>query len=193
MLWERNVVDSLKFDPHAQTQWYIVDRKHGRGLVCCKIRATSFKQLTSGAFLQVKQFTSPSFFCFHTVNAWEEKGTGNDSVDIVCEVVEMPDAKILELLRYEYIVSSEAAHTRPVGGAVDQSHPNLQLVRYRLENIPAEHQTASRCVPAPTKKIIRHALHCSVVIRSTLATWPKTKACLNQRRETCGVEEMLYT
>lgn len=33
VLWERNVADSLKFDPTAQAQWYVVDRRHGRGLV----------------------------------------------------------------------------------------------------------------------------------------------------------------
>lgn len=48
----------------------------------------------------------------------------------------MPDAKILELLRYEYIVSSEAVRTRPVGGEVDKSHPTLNLVRYRLDEVP---------------------------------------------------------
>lgn len=99
-------------------------------------------------FAQVKQFTSPAFFCFHTVNAWEETGANDDSVDVVCELVEMPDAKILELLRYEYIVSSEAAHTRPVGGAVDKSHPTLKLARYRLENVALKNKSTASMAPA---------------------------------------------
>lgn len=79
-------------------------------------------------------------------------GTGNDVVDIVCELVEMPDANILELLRYEYIVSSEAAHSRPVGGAVDKSYPSLNLVRYRLEHVAIENKSTDQIAPA--KKVM---------------------------------------
>ncbi|KAK5110588.1 hypothetical protein LTR85_000988 [Meristemomyces frigidus] len=154
MLWERNVVDSLKFDPSAKTQWYAVDRKHGRGLVSRKTNVHCDLSWETDALglVQVKQFTSPSFFCFHTVNTCEEQGTSDDVVDIVCELVEMPNANILELLRYEYIVSSEAAHTRPVGGVVDQSHPTLHLVRHRLEHIAAKRWSTDS--PVPTKKIM---------------------------------------
>ncbi|KAK6441671.1 hypothetical protein LTR95_002087 [Oleoguttula sp. CCFEE 5521] len=129
MLWERNIIDALEFDPNAQTHWYVIDRKHGRGVV--------------------KRFTSPAFFCFHTVNAWEETGANNDMVDIVCELVELPDAKILELLRYEYIVSTEAVQSRPLGGA-DKSIPTSHLVRYRLEQVAIEGKSTER--PAPAKR-----------------------------------------
>lgn len=74
-------------------------------------------------------------------------------VDIVCELVEMPDADILELLRYEYIVSSEAAHTRPVDGAVDKRHPTLHLVRHLLENIPVKDKSSNGLSPSSTKKV----------------------------------------
>ncbi|KAK6440866.1 hypothetical protein LTR95_002908 [Oleoguttula sp. CCFEE 5521] len=130
MLWERNVIDALKFEPTSPTHWYVVDRKHGRGVV--------------------KEFTSPSFFCFHTVNAWEERGVSNDVVDIVCELVELPDTKILELLRYEYIVSSEAVQSRPLGGTEDKSIPTSHLVRYRLEQIAVREKSTDR--PASAKR-----------------------------------------
>lgn len=78
------------------------------------------------------------------MNAWEEKGSKDGVVDIVCELVEMPNANVLQLLRYEYIVSSEAAHTRPVDGAVDKSHPTLDLVRYRLNDVAIKGSSAER-------------------------------------------------
>lgn len=33
ILWQRNIVDALKFNPEAKTQWYVIDRKYGRGVV----------------------------------------------------------------------------------------------------------------------------------------------------------------
>jgi hypothetical protein len=34
ILWNRNLLDSIKYDASASTKWYVVDRTSGRGLVC---------------------------------------------------------------------------------------------------------------------------------------------------------------
>ena len=33
MLWERNMLDAMQFDPNAQSIWVVIDRHHGRGVV----------------------------------------------------------------------------------------------------------------------------------------------------------------
>lgn len=82
------------------------------------------------------------------MNAWEEKGKTNGDVDIVCELVELPDADVLELLVYEFLSSSEAATARPVEEDRDVS---INLVRHRLQSVPATGDSKSQSV-SPTKK-----------------------------------------
>ncbi|OOF90884.1 hypothetical protein ASPCADRAFT_134911 [Aspergillus carbonarius ITEM 5010] len=69
ILWERNLVDSIKFDPSLQTRWYVIDRKNGRGVVA--------------------NYLSPAFFSFHTINAWQ-KANDDDTVDIICDIIQYP-------------------------------------------------------------------------------------------------------
>lgn len=33
ILWERNILDAMQFDPHAETVWVVIDRHHGGGVV----------------------------------------------------------------------------------------------------------------------------------------------------------------
>jgi torulene dioxygenase len=47
------MLDALgEFDASKPTKWYVVDRKLGKGVVA--------------------KYESNPFFCFHTINAWEE-------------------------------------------------------------------------------------------------------------------------
>lgn len=118
ILWERNLLSALRpFDASEQTTWLVIDRRRGRGLV--------------------RKFTSPAFFCFHTVNAWEvpsKDGTDSAAVDIVCELAEFKNMDILHRFYYENLVSDEANVT-----AFNEKHArhdsDLSLTRYRLENI----------------------------------------------------------
>lgn len=36
ILWNRNLLDSIKFDANASTSWYVIDRRFGQGLVSDK-------------------------------------------------------------------------------------------------------------------------------------------------------------
>ncbi|PYI28841.1 hypothetical protein BP00DRAFT_497037 [Aspergillus indologenus CBS 114.80] len=120
VLWERNLLDAMRFDPETPTRWYVVDRKAGRGVVAT--------------------FASPAFFSFHTINAWqtddadgEEEGPRDGTTDIICDLIQYPTDKMLHRVYYESLVSTGPKVEKYSGS--DRSRP--RLVRYRLSGIPS--------------------------------------------------------
>lgn len=111
ILYERNLLDAMKFHSNASTMWIVVDRHKGRGVV--------------------KKFKSPAFFCFHTVNAWETSKYGGETVDITCELVEFKSMDILQRFYYQNLVSDQPG--------VTERNPDTEtprLTRYILADIP---------------------------------------------------------
>ncbi|KAL4992669.1 carotenoid oxygenase [Aspergillus falconensis] len=110
VLWERNIIDALKFNPNAEAKWLVIDRRKGRG--------------------HVATFTSPAFFSFHTVNAFQEENE-DGTVNVCCDIVQFANDAVLRHLYYENILST--GHGTPVYEAGKPS-----LVRYKLPAIPRE-------------------------------------------------------
>lgn len=74
-------------DPSKPAKWYVIDRKNGKGLVAT--------------------YDSPAFFCFHTINAWEEPSKEDPTqTDIVADLVRMDNTDFLKFLYYENMKSS---------------------------------------------------------------------------------------
>ncbi|KKK21384.1 hypothetical protein AOCH_000719 [Aspergillus ochraceoroseus] len=109
VLWGRNIIDALKFNPHAQTKWYVVDRKGGRG--------------------QVVTFQSPAFFSFHTVNAFQEAKSEKGTVDILCDIIQYPDDRLMRNLYYENVLSTGS-------GRPPHESASPTFVRYKLAGVP---------------------------------------------------------
>jgi torulene dioxygenase len=89
ILWTKNIVDALaEYDPDRPCKWYVVDKKpveeRGRGLIAT--------------------FESDPFFCFHTINAYEELND-NGKVNIVADVVAYEDLDILKRLYIDNLLS----------------------------------------------------------------------------------------
>ena len=110
ILWERNLLDAMKFDPKASAKWVVVDRKHDRGVVAT--------------------FSSPAFFSFHTINAWQQDN--GDEVDIMCDLIQFPNMDILYKMYYENMISTGRG-TEKYSGKTG-SYPSF--ARYRLAGIP---------------------------------------------------------
>jgi torulene dioxygenase len=113
VLWERNMVDAMRFDPSVQTRWYVVDRKENRGVVAT--------------------FLSPAFFSFHTINAWQADN-GDGTVDIMCDIIQYPTDEMIQRGYYEAMVSTGSDVEKYFGS--EASRPSL--VRYCLSSVPKE-------------------------------------------------------
>ncbi|KAH6623309.1 carotenoid oxygenase [Chaetomium tenue] len=122
ILLEGNLKGGFKpFDPSETCHWYVIDRRHGKGLVA--------------------EFASPARFFMHTVNAFEDPDTG----DILCEFVDYPNRYIIESSYYDVLLNrnNAAAHFWTANQLHHQSFP--RLARYRLPKTEF-----SSSLPAPT-------------------------------------------
>jgi torulene dioxygenase len=90
ILYHKNVVDAIApFDSNSKASWYVIDRKHGKGLV--------------------GTYQSDPFFCFHSVNAWEEPNpTDAKKTDIITELSMYENTDVIHRFFYDNLVSSIA-------------------------------------------------------------------------------------
>lgn len=104
-------------DPSKPATWYVIDRKHDQGLVAT--------------------YESPAFFCFHTINAWQEPSKEDPSeIDIVADLVRTDSVAIIDLLGYEFIKSSLSKAKEYMA---NRGHDlNSTITRFRLPNILRE-------------------------------------------------------
>ncbi|KAJ0417651.1 carotenoid oxygenase [Aspergillus carlsbadensis] len=130
ILWERNVIDALKFHREAKCQWYVVDRRRERGVVAV--------------------FESPSFFAFHTVNAFEEEREDGKGLDVFCDLAQFKDDYVMRNLYYENVLSTGS-------GVAPHEFANPVIVRYKLANVPKT-GTKKDITPVEVIKTIEQAV-----------------------------------
>ncbi|KAK3300904.1 retinal pigment epithelial membrane protein-domain-containing protein [Chaetomium fimeti] len=108
IVWEGNLHDSLKpFDPAETCRWFVVDRRHGKGVVA--------------------EFASPARFFFHTVNAFED-----DDGDVFCEVTDYPNRYIVDCYYYDVILDRNGKATEFWTDGQLAHKSFSRLARYRL-------------------------------------------------------------
>lgn len=117
-LWTRNLAEA--FAPYDKTKpatWFVIDRKPGgRGLV--------------------KTFESDAFYAFHTINAYEVEGKGEDAseVDIVADVCTFDNIDSITRLYIDNLLSdSPAAKKR----CEEDRFWSARYSRYRLAGVPS--------------------------------------------------------
>jgi len=88
ILYHKNILDAIApFDPKSHATWYVVDRKHGKGIVAT--------------------YESQPFFCFHTVNAWEEPSSQDPTkTDIITEFSMFENTTVLHRFYYDNLLAS---------------------------------------------------------------------------------------
>jgi torulene dioxygenase len=116
MLWTRNIIDAIKdYDPSCPTKWYVIDR-HGGGLVAT--------------------YESPTFYAFHTINAWTEPSkTKEGTVDIVAEVAAYESLDIIKKVYYDNLMSNGKDVQKYQASLIPDS-ARSRLRRYRLPQVP---------------------------------------------------------
>lgn len=117
VLKEKSFMDSIiPTDPSQPATWYVVDRKHGKGLVAT--------------------YESPAFFCFHTINAWQEPSKEDPTkTDIVADLVRMDSTDFITSLYYDNLISS-----RPSAKEYTAHRKNSlrsTITRFRLPALPS--------------------------------------------------------
>jgi torulene dioxygenase len=104
------------FDASKPATWYVVDRKGSRGLLAT--------------------YESRPFFCFHTINAWQEPSADDpNQTDIVAELIIFDDLTILEKFYYENMLSSSPSAKAFAQGKRDGCRS--ALTSFRLAGIPS--------------------------------------------------------
>ncbi|KAJ7695907.1 carotenoid oxygenase [Mycena rosella] len=102
VLWTRSLLDALAdFDSSATANWFVIDRRHGNGVVA--------------------KFESNAMFVFHTVNAYEV-ASKQDRVDIVCDVMQYRNMDVLEKFYYENMISTASGAGNPINPAFKKPH-----------------------------------------------------------------------
>ena len=110
LMWEKNIISSIEpFDEAKLCKWYIVDRRHGRGVVA--------------------RFETPAGFFFHSANAFEEPTADGRSVNLFCDYVAFPNFDILHGLYYENLLNRTNFWT---SGRVENAAPSLTRYRFRI-------------------------------------------------------------
>ena len=112
LLWEKNILDAIgPLDPSIPSTWFVVDRKHGKGVVAT--------------------YESSSFFCFHTINAWEEPSPNDPSTtDIIADLCAYDNCDILKKNYYENLKATSPTSRAYVGEKGDSARPAIK--RWRL-------------------------------------------------------------
>ena len=114
VLWTRNILDALDFDPNKKNLWLVVDRQHGQGLV--------------------GMFESDPFFAFHPVNAWEQASeTEPGKVDIVTDIPTYPNLDILKRFYYHNMKGTAPGARNYVDGKGETC--KASLTRFRLPGV----------------------------------------------------------
>ncbi|KAG9187253.1 torulene dioxygenase [Alternaria panax] len=88
LMYNKNVVDSIApFNPDSKATWYVIDRRHGKGLVAT--------------------YVSDPFFCFHSINAWEEPSASDPrKTDIITELSMFENLDVIKRFYYDNVISS---------------------------------------------------------------------------------------
>ncbi|KAJ4352593.1 hypothetical protein N0V95_004098 [Ascochyta clinopodiicola] len=116
LLYHQNMVQAIApFDPTSKAMWYVVDRTHNRGLVAT--------------------YSSDAFFCFHSVNAWEEPSASNPSqTDIVTELSIFENTDVIHRFYYDNLLSSLSIPDAGYAGKKRLSCLPMQA-QFRLANV----------------------------------------------------------
>lgn len=114
ILWTKNVVDAIEFNPNKKNKWLVVDRLHGKGLVGV--------------------FRSDPFFAFHCVNAWDtESETEPGKVDIFAEIPIYENLDVLKRFYYENMKGTSKEATDYTGEKGQTSRASL--TRWKLPSV----------------------------------------------------------
>lgn len=131
--WKRNLLDAIRpYDPSRKTQWIVVDRKHGKGVV--------------------GRFETEGRFFFHTVNAFEEKaGPDSSDINLYCDVIDFGSHEFIHSLYLDVVLDRDSA--------AKKFYADEQRARNSLAHLTRYHFTINPNSPSnklPTSKDLKN-------------------------------------
>ncbi|RMZ82590.1 hypothetical protein DV738_g1514, partial [Chaetothyriales sp. CBS 135597] len=113
VLWNRNIVDAISYDPSHPATWFVIDKNpEGRGVVA--------------------SYESDPFFCFHSINAYEEPSADGTTVDIFADLAGFSNMHVIDRFYYENLMSDSP---NAVKWSSDESiRPTYR--QYKLASVP---------------------------------------------------------
>ncbi|EGC44076.1 retinal pigment epithelial membrane family protein [Histoplasma capsulatum var. duboisii H88] len=136
ILWHKNIIDAMAdYDPSKKTTWYVIDRRPadqgGKGLVAT--------------------YKSDPFFCFHTINAYEEPALDDSgSVDIVADLTAYNNLDVLKRFYLSNIISTSPDASKYAAGTNDASRGLYK--RFRLPSLPVPSASSSTSTSSSRKR-----------------------------------------
>ncbi|MCJ1288065.1 hypothetical protein MMC26_007418 [Xylographa opegraphella] len=137
LVYEKNIVESIApLDPAKPVKWYVIDRSTAqRGVIAV--------------------YHTPAFYCFHTINAYEEpSSTVPGETDIIADLCGYDDLSLIHRFYYENVLSNAPGALKYTGGKGENTRS--WLGRYRLPGVPktadgkkGKPRTATRIFAAP--------------------------------------------
>ncbi|MCJ1414979.1 hypothetical protein MMC32_001309 [Xylographa parallela] len=137
LLYEKNIIESIApLDPAKPVKWYIIDRSSAkRGVLA--------------------MYHTPAFYCFHTINAYEEpSSTVPGETDVIADLCGYDDLSLIHRFYYENLMSNAPGALKYTDGKGEKSRS--WLGRYRLPGVPkiadgkkAKPRTATQVFAAP--------------------------------------------
>ena len=115
LLWTKNIAEAMKYDGTQPTTWFVIDR-------------------TPGGKSLVATYDSPAFFCFHTINAYEEVSTTKPGeVDIIADLTAYKNIDLIERFYIDNMLS-DSPSAIPFSDPKNDSRGTIR--RYRLPAVP---------------------------------------------------------
>ncbi|RYN53337.1 hypothetical protein AA0114_g4457 [Alternaria tenuissima] len=116
LMYHKNVIDAMApFDPNTKATWYVVDRRQGKGVIAT--------------------YESNPFFCFHSINAWEEPSASDPTkTDIITELSMFENLDVVKRFYYDNLISS--IDTREYEGEERMTALPMQA-QFRLPSVDA--------------------------------------------------------
>ena len=114
VLWTKNLIDAMNYDPKKKNLWLVIDRYNNRGLVGI--------------------YESEPFFAFHPVNAWEQASeTTADETDIIADIPTYPNLDTLKRMFYHNMKGTSPTSLNYVDGK--GATCKASLTRFKLPSI----------------------------------------------------------
>lgn len=125
IMWKKNFADAMKYDDSRPATWFVIDRT----------------PVESGGKGLVATYESDPFFCFHSINAYEEPSPGDPSkTDVVVDLSAYENLDVIKRFYIENMLSDSPKALAYSDPAAVTYRPALR--RFRLPQVPSKPNSA---------------------------------------------------